>query len=51
MLGFPLTGVLTSRFGWPTMFYTTAVISTFWFVAWIFLCFDEPAKHPRISEA
>jgi len=24
-------------------------VGVFWFVAWVFLAFDTPASHPRIS--
>jgi hypothetical protein len=49
MLGLLVTAILTSEFGWPTMFYANGALSTIWFVFWVFLVFDEPDKHPRIS--
>nr|CAD7266016.1 unnamed protein product [Timema shepardi] len=46
---FPLCGQLIHWFGWQSVFYTTGVIGTVWFIAWWLLMFDSPEKHPRIS--
>nr|CAD7402567.1 unnamed protein product [Timema cristinae] len=46
---FPLCGQLIHWFGWQSVFYTTGVLGTVWFIAWWLLMFDSPEKHPRIS--
>ncbi|XP_049802323.1 uncharacterized protein LOC126236785 isoform X1 [Schistocerca nitens] len=48
-LTFPLCGFLMEWFGWPTVFYSTALLGSAWFLAWWFLVFDHPHVHPRIS--
>ena len=31
-------------------FYSTGIVTIIWFVAWVFLVYETPRKHPRISE-
>lgn len=50
-LTFPLCGFLMEWFGWPTVFYSTALLGSAWFLAWWFLVFDHPHVHPRISRS
>ncbi|XP_049852948.1 sialin-like [Schistocerca gregaria] len=49
-LTYPVCGLLIAWFGWPAAFYSTGGLGIVWFVAWMFLTYDTPAKHPRISE-
>jgi ACS family sodium-dependent inorganic phosphate cotransporter-like MFS transporter 5 len=52
IISFPLSGYLCSlKFlgGWPLSFYIFGGLAVVWFVAWIFLVYDTPATHPRIS--
>jgi MFS family permease len=42
-------GFIIHRWGWEWVFYVSGVAGSVWFMAWWFLVFDSPAKHPRIS--
>ncbi|XP_063221587.1 sialin-like [Bacillus rossius redtenbacheri] len=35
--------------GWPLSFYLFGSLSILWFIAWIFVAYDTPESHPRIS--
>ncbi|KAF8786281.1 Sialin like protein [Argiope bruennichi] len=37
--------------GWPSVFYLFGLIGCLWFVFWVFLVYNTPAEHPRISKA
>ncbi|XP_969878.2 sialin [Tribolium castaneum] len=49
-LTYPVCGFIIHRWGWEWVFYVSGVAGTVWFIAWWFLVYDSPAKHPRISE-
>ena len=52
IVSLPFSGYLCSlKFlgGWPLSFYIFGGLAVVWFVAWIFLVYDTPASHPRIS--
>lgn len=52
VISLPLSGYLCSlKFlgGWPLSFYIFGGLAVVWFVAWLFLAYDTPASHPRIS--
>ena len=54
IVGMFLTGVLCDHGfagGWPSAFYVYGMVGCVWFVAWIFLCYNAPYTHPRISPA
>lgn len=46
-----LTGPLIENFGWDYAFYVPGVIGAIWCVFWLYLVYDSPTEHPRISEA
>ena len=53
VVSLPLTGALCEielDNGWPWAFYIPGIIGVIWYLAWIFLVFDNPGVHPRISE-
>ena len=53
MLAYPLSGYLCSipwDNGWPLAFYVPGVLAAVWFVFWLFLVYNGPEVHPRISE-
>ncbi|XP_063407956.1 sialin-like isoform X3 [Mytilus trossulus] len=53
VIAMPICGILAdSDFlgGWPSVFYVFGVLGCVWFVAWMLLVHDTPAKHPRISK-
>ncbi|XP_076450040.1 putative transporter slc-17.2 isoform X2 [Babylonia areolata] len=52
VLTFPIAGLLCEYGfdgGWPSIFYVLGVYGLLWFVLWMFLVFDSPACHPRIT--
>ncbi|XP_065897699.1 sialin-like isoform X2 [Dysidea avara] len=49
IVAFPLSGLLCNTMGWPWAFYISGIVGIIWFVAWLFLVFNTPADHPRIS--
>lgn len=49
MLGLLFTGILTSAFGWPSVFYGAGGLGVVWCLAWFWLGADSPFTHPRID--
>lgn len=52
VISLPLAGWLCSLTflgGWPLAFYIFGVIGMIWFCFWMWLVFDRPSSHPRIS--
>lgn len=52
VVAMPISGVLCdSSFlgGWPATFYFFGLIGVVWFVFWVFLVYNSPQEHPRIS--
>ena len=45
-----ISGALASAFGWEIVFYVIGALLMVWFCFWSFLCFNEPAVHPRITK-
>lgn len=53
IVSFPLAGWLCDLDfdnGWPLAFYVPGAIGILWFTGWIFLVYDNPSAHPRITE-
>jgi MFS family permease len=50
MSGMVLSGFITEAFGWEATFYFVGGAGTLWFLGWVFLAFNSPAVHPRISK-
>jgi MFS family permease len=44
-----VSGILADDVSWESVFYFFGLLGVLWFIFWAFLCFDSPAKHPRIS--
>lgn len=54
VISLPLAGWLCSlefMGGWPLAFYIFGLLGIVWFVFWMFLVYDTPNKHPRISRS
>ncbi|XP_049809038.1 sialin-like [Schistocerca nitens] len=48
----PVSGLLcNTSVGWPLVFYVFGGIGILWYIPWLFLVYDTPAKHPRIDPA
>lgn len=48
-ISWPIVGIIIECFGWPYVYYTTAILSLAFCCLWFYLVYDSPAKHPRIS--
>jgi len=54
VISMPLAGWLCSLDflgGWPSAFYIFGLLGILWFIAWMYLVYDKPSDHPRISES
>ena len=49
IVGFIVTGWLTSRYGWPTSFYLFGAIGFVWTVIWLARISNDPAGDQRIT--
>ncbi|XP_076767247.1 vesicular glutamate transporter [Xylocopa sonorina] len=49
VIGMPLSGCLTSTFGWSASFYFYGMSGLIWYCFWLWLAFEKPSKHPSIS--
>lgn len=44
-----ISGVLVHAGGWPLAFYFFGVVAVLWFIPWLYLIYNTPDEHPRIS--
>ncbi|XP_062560564.1 sialin-like [Armigeres subalbatus] len=47
----PISGVITERYGWPCSFYFSALFVLLIGFIWVFLIVDSPGQHSSITEA
>ena len=47
--GLPLSGFLISTISWQSTFYFYGICGMLWYIAWLWLVFEKPCKHPTIS--
>merc|ERR1712142_1221447 len=45
----PVSGYITSKHGWPVVFYTIGLLSFAWLFLWCIFVSNTPAKHKYIS--
>ena len=45
-----LSGVIAEGIGWEWIFYFFGISGCIWCIVWLIICYDSPAKHPRITE-
>ena len=50
VIALPLGGLLADEVSWESAFYVFGILGCIWFVFWVFLVFDSPDTHPRISK-
>ncbi len=50
IVGFLLSGVFVSAFGWPSVFYVFGAMGIAWYPFWYFLAYENPRDHPRITK-
>lgn len=54
VISLPLSGWLCSieyMGGWPLAFYIFGILGIIWFIFWLYLVYDTPSSHPRITAA
>lgn len=49
VVGLPLSGLLADTVGYQAPFYAYGTFGIIWYMFWIWLCFENPRKHPAIS--
>lgn len=49
VVAMPVSGVLCHYVSWQSVFYIFGALGMAWSVMWIFLVYDKPSTHPRIS--
>ena len=49
IIALPISGILADTVNWESVFYFFGALGVVWFVFWMFLVYDTPGKHPRIS--
>merc|ERR1712038_1756905 len=49
VLGMPISGFLADNIGWPAPYYFYGCAGICWYMFWLWLSFEKPAKHPSIS--
>ncbi|KAI8125668.1 Vesicular glutamate transporter 1 [Lucilia cuprina] len=49
VVGLPLSGLLADSVGYQAPFYAYGVFGIIWYCFWLWLCFENPRKHPAIS--
>merc|ERR1719402_558307 len=47
--GMPVSGYLAQGFGWWAPYYFYGCAGICWYMFWLWLSFEKPAKHPSIS--
>ncbi|NP_001123317.1 na[+]-dependent inorganic phosphate cotransporter isoform X1 [Nasonia vitripennis] len=47
---YPLCASIIDAYGWEAVFYITSMLGLVWYVFWLFLVYDSPRQHPRITD-
>ncbi len=50
VISLPLSGILADSVSWESVFYVFGAIGVVWFVFWIWIVADTPAKHATITK-
>nr|XP_006116738.2 vesicular glutamate transporter 1 [Pelodiscus sinensis] len=50
VVAMPLAGVLVQYSGWSSVFYVYGSFGIFWYMFWLMVSYESPAKHPTITE-
>lgn len=48
-ISYPLFAYVTHYFSWPWVYHICGFAGTIWWLGWLFLVYDTPIQHPRIS--
>ncbi|XP_043938539.1 vesicular glutamate transporter 2 [Protopterus annectens] len=49
VIAMPLAGVLVQYTGWSSVFYVYGSFGIIWYMFWILVSYESPAKHPTIT--
>lgn len=49
-VGYPMFGYIAETIGWEWVFHVTSLIGIVWYILWLYLVYDSPHDHPRISD-
>ena len=49
VLGMPISGYLADGIGWYAPYYFYGCCGIIWYMFWLWLAFESPARHPAIS--
>ena len=49
IISLPISGLIAAKIDWESVFYFFGALGFIWFFFWLFLVFDSPQTHPRIS--
>ena len=49
IFGLMTSGYIADALGWEAIFYFVGTCGCIWFLLWVFLAYNSPADHPRIS--
>ena len=50
IFGLMTSGYIADALGWEAIFYFVGVCGCIWFLLWVFLGYNTPADHPRVSK-
>uniref|UniRef100_S4RB93 Solute carrier family 17 member 6a n=1 Tax=Petromyzon marinus TaxID=7757 RepID=S4RB93_PETMA len=50
VVAMPLAGILVQYAGWSSVFYVYGSFGLFWYIFWLCIAYESPAKHPTISD-
>ncbi|GCB75520.1 hypothetical protein scyTo_0017355 [Scyliorhinus torazame] len=49
VVAMPLAGILVQYSGWSSVFYVYGSFGMVWYIFWLLVSYESPAKHPTIS--
>ncbi|XP_072125414.1 vesicular glutamate transporter 3 [Mobula birostris] len=49
VVAMPLAGLLVQYKGWSSVFYVYGMFGMIWYIFWLLLAYQSPAKHPTIT--
>ena len=49
VISMPISGLMAANIGWRSVFYFFGALGCVWFIFWVFLVFNIPQNHPRIT--
>ncbi|KAB0359681.1 hypothetical protein FD755_011930 [Muntiacus reevesi] len=50
VIAMPLAGILVQYTGWSSVFYVYGSFGMIWYMFWLLVSYESPAKHPTITD-